>query len=154
MLSERAAEKLKKLLRDVGAVVPAKTSHVRKVRPDVPPGSSPSFHFALRIAEDESSQSGGLTATVGEGAVQVGGYTYFHEEESISLSSDASGYLCVKTDLTSGAVSCQLYESAEALKTAQDDMAHYVFPIYRIDDGRKSMDYRPLPNAGCWEVVA
>ena len=32
-------------------------------------------------------------------------------------------------------------------------MTKYIFPIYKLVNGEVAVDYRPMPNAGCWEVA-
>lgn len=45
------------------------------------------------------------------------------------------------------------YPTTQALNNAQGDLTKYIFPIYKVVDGEIAVDYRPMPNAGCWEVA-
>ena len=144
MLSESAARKLRTLLRDPSAAIPTQIGQTRKVRPDSAGGvvAGTRFHFDLEIKDGE--------ATVGEGFVQVGGYSYASSEQSVELP-EGDALLCLRVDLDGGSVTAEFFTDVGELNAAQDDMRYYIFPIYKISNGAKAVDYRPLPQAGCWE---
>lgn len=45
------------------------------------------------------------------------------------------------------------FSTTQQLNAAQGDMTKYIFPIYKLVNGEVAVDYRPMPNAGCWEVA-
>lgn len=152
MLTERAANALRKLLRDANAVVPAPHQSPRKTRPDFASMAKSSdgskFLFRIKFGVDEVSEE--KKVTISEGAVQIGGYTYFVEEQQL-VGLYESFYLCLFVDLSSSEATIEQIEDEDAMKAAQDDMGKFVIPLYKIVDGEVAVDYRPMPFLGIWE---
>ena len=109
------------------------------------------FLFAYSYEYDADEDE--TTVTIGEGAVQVGGYTYFSQGGTATTVTSGTCYLCAVVALGSGTVSFKGYATPAALNTAQSDMTKYIFPLYKLLDYNVVLDYRPMPNAGCWEIA-
>jgi hypothetical protein len=109
------------------------------------------FHFKLKAEYDSENEE--ATYSIGEGAVQIGGYTYFSSGGEIGDVSSGTMYVCVVVSLSVGGVSFAVYSDMAALNSAQGDHSKYIFPIYKLVDGKIAVDYRPMPNAGCWEIA-
>ena len=65
-------------------------------------------------------------------------------------------YVCAEVSLadgSAGSVVFKGYNSISALATAQRDLSKYIFPLYKTQNYAVEVDYRPMPNAGCWEVA-
>lgn len=151
MLSEGAARKLRDLLRDPSALVPTNIGQTRKVRPDAGGGGrggGGKFHFDIQVGQKD--KDGKTPVTVGEGLVQIGGYTYAAPEQTVHAE-DGEAILCVRVALPGGSCSCEWFASLDELNQAQDDMGYYIFPLAKFSEGRKVLDCRPLPQAGIWE---
>lgn len=114
------------------------------------PNDGARFHFAYNKDDDGN---GGTTVTIGDGAVQIGGYTYFAEHGGVADMGDGTQYVCVVVTLATGSVSFRAFGSTTALNAAQADMSKYIFPLYKVVDYAIAMDYRPMPNAGSWEIA-
>lgn len=112
------------------------------------PGSKFHFAFITELVDEQAVRK------IGEGAVQIGGYTYFVAEQQLAQDiSSGTWYVCVRVELASGTAGFVAYNSTSALRSAQANMAYYIFPIYRTANGAVDLDYRPLPNAGSWEIA-
>lgn len=112
-------------------------------------------HFHFRFISTTQTANGQTTTTysIGEGAVQIGGYTYFTAGGTITGMGSGTKYVCAVVALASGAISFAAYASTSALQTAQSDLTKYIFPLYKVVDYSVALDYRPMPNAGCWEIA-
>lgn len=44
------------------------------------------------------------------------------------------------------------YATTQSINYEQGDLTKYIFPLYKVSDGEVLVDYRPMPNAGCWEM--
>ena len=119
------------------------------------PAAQPKFHFKYThtVETEEGETEPTHTVTIGEGAVQIGGYTYFAAEGEVSGMGDGTEYVCCVVTLGTGGVTFVAYASTAALNTAQSDMTKYIFPLYKVVDYKVELDYRPMPNAGCWEIA-
>lgn len=119
------------------------------------PAAQPKFHFRYThtVETEEGEIEPTHTVTIGEGAVQIGGYTYFSAGGSVANMGSGTVYVCAVVTLGSGGVMFAAYASAAALNTAQSDMTKYIFPLYKVVDYKVELDYRPMPNAGCWEIA-
>lgn len=122
--------------------------------PDFSGGGKSKFHFEWTPGLSGETPVG----MVGEGAVQIGGYTYFSEgglvqgidQEHVS----ADWWVCTRVGLTDPVgIDFIAYDSLSALNAAQGDHSKYIFPLYKVNDLKVQVDYRPLPNAGCWELA-
>ena len=113
------------------------------------PDDGSRFHFAY-IA---TIASGGTSVAIGEGVVNIGGYSYFAAGGTVSNMGSGTRYICAVVALGSGAVTFAAYSSTSDINTAQSDMSKYVFPLYKVIDYVVTVDYRPMPNAGCWEIA-
>ena len=107
------------------------------------------FHFAYTV----NDASNPPVVHIGDGAVQIGGYTYFAGGGNVSNMGSGTRYICAVVALGSGTVTFKAYSSTTALRTEQSDMTKYIFPLYKVDDYEVELDYRSLPNAGCWEIA-
>ena len=117
----------------------------------VEPGAMENNKFLFPLTIEKDDESGLKTATIGAGAVQIGGYTYFVGEQQITgLYEDF--YLCAVVNLPNGSVSMEQMESEEQIRQEQDDMDRFIVPLYKVSDGSVEIDYRPMPFAGTWEV--
>lgn len=148
VLGENAARFLREQMAKDRNYKPAQPLPSREVRRDFAGGvsSKPKFHFAFK--------PGASSISIGEGAVQIGGYTYFVAEQALVEDiSSGTWYVCVRVALAMGTATFTAFGSTSALQAAQADMAYYVFPLYRTVDGVVDLDYRPMPNAGSWEIA-
>lgn len=107
------------------------------------------FHFGYT----KTTSSGETTVTIGEGVVNIGGYAYFSAGGTVANMGSGTQYVCAVVTLASGSVTFAAYSSTSALNTAQSDMSKYIFPLYKVVDYNVEIDYRPMPNAGCWEIA-
>ena len=107
------------------------------------------FHFGYT----KTTSSGTTTVSIGEGVVNIGGYTYFAAGGTVSGMGSGTQYVCAVVTLASGAVSFAAYSTTSALNAAQGDLTKYIFPLYKVVDYEISVDYRPMPNAGSWEIA-
>lgn len=114
-------------------------------------GATGQFHFGIKIEhEDESSMA---EITIGDGAVQIGGYTYFTDSErSTEINGDGEHIIAMKVGLGDRSFEIVDVPDMDSLNNMQDDMNFYIFPLYKIEDFKVVRDYRPMPNAGCWEI--
>ena len=117
------------------------------------PSSEHKSHFHFKYSSEYDPEEDETTVTIGEGAVQIGGYTYFAAEDEVLNMDDGTQYVCAVVALGTGAVTFAAYASTSALNTAQSDMTKYIFPLYKVVDYKVELDYRPMPNAGCWEIA-
>lgn len=116
----------------------------------VEPNDGAKFHFGYNKEDDGE---GGVTVTIDDGVVQIGGYTYFVSHGEVANMGEGTQYVCVEVSLGNGAATFKAYASPAALNTAQSDMTKYIFPLYKVVDYAVALDYRPMPNAGCWEIA-
>jgi len=112
------------------------------------PTEGPKFHFKPTLS--------GNVLTVGRGVVNVGGFTYQHAQSTqINIPSTGLAVVCAKVNIEIGAsdrtVEIEYYDSYETLTANQADYLYYIFPLYEFNGGVMTIDYRPMPNAGCWE---
>ena len=103
------------------------------------------FHFNVDIHDGKAYFS--------EGIVQVGGISYYVGEHELECDETSAYYVCVKVNLKNNTTEIYAEPSFGNINEAQKDMSYYIFPIYRILEGKVEVDYRPMPNAGCWEEV-
>lgn len=109
--------------------------------------SSAASRFQFALAFD------GTQASIGEGAVQIGGYTYFSNGGTVAGAGAGTWWICVQCQLGPQVqVGFAKYASTSDLNYAQGDLTKYIFPLYKVSGGQVLVDYRPMPNAGCWEV--
>ena len=157
VLSEKSAAWLRRQMAKDRGYKPATAAPSRLVRRDSTGGTrNPAFHFKYTHTVEAAEEAGGdptHTVTIGEGAVQIGGYTYFAAEGDVEDMDDGTQYVCAVVELGTGAVTFAAYASTSALNTAQSDMTKYIFPLYKVVDYAVALDYRPMPNAGCWEIA-
>lgn len=152
VLGESAARFLREQMAKERAYKPAQPLPSREVRRDFAGGGgSPPFHFKYQHSSATSGGTTTHTVTIGEGAVQLGGFTHFVSSGSVSGMASGTVWICVQIALSSGAGSFVAYQSTSALNAAQLDVTKYVFPIYKVTDYAVVLDYRPMPNAGVWE---
>ena len=114
---------------------------------------APTFHFRFSTSTTTTNGETSTSASIGEGAVQIGGYTYFSGGGTISGMDGGTKYVCAVVSLPGGSVTFNAYASTTALNSAQSDMSKYIFPLYKVVDYAVEVDYRPMPNAGCWEIA-
>lgn len=108
------------------------------------------FHFKWGTELSGETKYG----KVGEGVVQIGGYSCFSGGGRVDNCTSADNWVCVNVDLVSQpSLSFVAYDSISALNYAQGDHSKYVFPLYKVRNWAVVVDYRPMPNAGCWEVA-
>lgn len=107
------------------------------------------FHFGYT----KTASNGTTTVTIAEGVVNIGGYSYFAAGGVVAGMGNGTQYVCAVVALSSGSVSFAAYASPAALNMAQSDMTRYIFPLYKVVDYDVEVDYRPMPNAGCWEIA-
>ena len=107
------------------------------------------FHFAY----SKQTENGSTTVEIGEGVVNIGGYSYFSGGGTVSDMGSGTKYVCAVVALSAGTVTFKAYASTTAVRTAQSDMSKYIFPLYKTVDYVVAVDYRPMPNAGCWEIA-
>ena len=112
-------------------------------------GDGARFHFAY----SKQTANGSTTASIGEGVVQIGGYSYFSGGGTISGMGGGTRYVCAVVTISSGGVSFVAYQTTGAINTAQGDLTKYIFPLYKTVDYIVAVDYRPMPNAGVWEIA-
>ena len=170
VLDENAARFLRELMAKERGYKPAQPLRPREVKRDFAGGggSGPPFHFryshVVETAEGESQPT--HTVTIGEGAVQLGGFTVFAAGGTVSGMGDGTKWICVRVALTSGSGSSGsgssgstpagtttfvAFSSTSDINSAQLDVTKYIFPIYKVTDYAVVLDYRPMPNAGVWE---
>lgn len=113
------------------------------------------FHFKYThtVETEEGETEPTHTVSIGEGVVQIGGYTYFAQGGTVSNMDGGTRYVCAVVSLPGGSVTFNAYASTTALNSAQSDMSKYIFPLYKVVDYAVEVDYRPMPNAGCWEIA-
>lgn len=153
VLSERAAKWIEAQMAKSRGYRPAEAAPSRLVRRGAAGGGTggPPFHFKYtHTATTEGGQTT-HTVTIGEGAVQLGGFTHFVASGAVSGMASGTVWVCVQIALSSGTGSFVAYSSTAALNTAQLDVTKYIFPIYKVTDYAVVLDYRPMPNAGVWE---
>lgn len=115
-------------------------------------------------SSDSSGSSEDAERTIGEGYVQVGGFTVWVEGEE-DMPSDPNEVVAVDVvvDPDSGDPSGSLVEfpTIQALQAAQDDLDHVYIPIYKFrwegesGDRRRpvlEMDLRRMPMTGALET--
>lgn len=152
VLSERAARWLEREMAKSASYNASAQSPSRLVRRDFAGGGgSPPFHFRYQHSSATSGGTTTHTVTIGEGAVQLGGFTHFVSSGSVSGMASGTVWICVQIALSSGTGSFVAYQSTAALNAAQLDVTKYIFPIYKVTDYAVVLDYRPMPNAGVWE---
>lgn len=154
VLTESTAKWLREQMARSRGYVPAQPLPARQVKRDFAASTgAPKYH--LRYSTQTTTEGGQTTTTasIGEGAVQIGGYTYFTNGGTVANMGSGTQYVCAVVALASGTVSFSAYASTSALNTAQSDMSKYIFPLYKVVDYKVEIDYRPMPNAGCWEIA-
>ena len=152
VLGEGAARFLREQMAKDRSYKPAQPLPSREVRRDFAGGGgSPPFHFKYRHSSATSGGTTTHTVTIGEGAVQLGGFTHFIDGGSMSGLTNGTNWICVQIALSNGTGSFVAYQSTAALNAAQLDVTKYIFPIYKVTDYAVVLDYRPMPNAGVWE---
>lgn len=107
------------------------------------------FHFAYSKTVENNT----TTVTIGEGVVNIGGYSYFSGGGTVSNMGGGTKYICAVVALGAGTVTFAAYASTSAINSAQSDMSKYIFPLYKTVDYVIVLDFRPMPNAGCWEIA-
>ncbi len=157
VLSEKAAKWLRRQMAKDRGYKPATAAPSRLIRRDASGGGgNPAFHFKYSHSEEPPEVEGGdstHTVSIGEGVVQIGGYTYFSQGGTVSNMDGGTRYVCAVVSLPGGSVTFYAYASTSALNSAQSDMSKYIFPLYKVIDYAVKIDYRPMPNAGCWEIA-
>lgn len=124
--------------------------------PDFSRPDTTKFHFAWSTSLSGSGQNRITTAHIGEGVVQIGGYSYFSGGGDVQNLLSTQQYVCAEVSLadgSAGSIAFKGYNSISALVTAQRDLSKYIFPLYKTQNYAVEVDYRPMPNAGCWEVA-
>lgn len=154
VLGENAARFLREQMAKERAYRPAQPLPSREVRRDFAGGSgAPPFHFkyAHSVHTEEGETEPTHTVTIGEGAVQLGGFTHFIAAGNVSGMDEGTMWICVQVGLTDASGAFVAFDSVAALNSAQLDVTKYIFPIYKVTDYTVVLDYRPMPNAGVWE---
>ena len=154
VLTESTMQWLREQMARSRGYTPAAQTPSRQVKRDTSmPTGQPHYH--LRFISTTQTSNGQTTTTysIGEGAVQIGGYTYFTAGGTITGMGSGTRYVCAVVTLASGTVAFAAYASTSALQTAQSDLTKYIFPLYKVVDYSVALDYRPMPNAGCWEIA-
>ena len=155
VLGESAARFLREQMVKDRSYKPAQPLPSREVRRDFAGvASAPAAKFHFKYTHEESSSGGQTThtVTIGEGAVQIGGFTIFASQGTVASGlTSGTCYICAQVVLSTGAVSFVGYASTSAIQSAQLDMTKYIFPLYKLNDYAVVLDYRPMPNAGVWE---
>lgn len=124
--------------------------------PDFSRPDTTKFHFAWSTSLSGSGQNIVTVAHIGEGVVQIGGYSYFSGGGDVQDLLSTQQYVCAEVSLadgSAGSIAFKGYNSISALVTAQRDLSKYIFPLYKTQNYKVVVDYRPMPNAGCWEVA-
>ena len=154
VLTERSMQWLREQMARTRGYTPATQTPSRQVRRDTSSATgTPHYHFRYNHSASTSGGQTTHTVAIGEGAVQIGGYTYFSPGGSVANMGSGTQYVCVVVTLASGAISFAAYASTSALNTAQSDLSKYIFPLYKVVDYSVMLDFRPMPNAGCWEIA-
>ena len=154
VLSQKAARWLEAQMAKSASYQPATAAPSRLVRRDMAGGGggSPAFHFKYSHTATTSGGQTTHTVTIGEGAVQLGGFTIFASQGTVASGlTSGTCYVCASVALSTGTVSFVGYSSTSAIQSAQLDMTKYIFPLYKLNDYAVVLDYRPMPNAGVWE---
>ncbi len=149
VLSEKSANWLKSQM-EASRRYNGKANPTRLVRrDDSMPINKTKFHFKLARNEDYPEKW-----DIGEGVVQIGGFTYWFDGASaLETATSGKALICIKVTLTAGTSQAIAYGSGyvSQLLSDQADMRYYIFPLYLLEDNALILDYRPMPNAGCWE---
>ena len=154
VLTESTMKWLREQMARSRGYTPAAQTPSRQVKRDLSiPTGQPHYHFRYSTSTTTENGTTSTTASIGEGAVQIGGYTYFTAGGTVANMGSGTKYVCVVVTLGSGTVSFAAYASTSALNQAQSDLSKYIFPLYRVVDYSVDLDYRPMPNAGCWEIA-
>lgn len=155
VLGENAARFLREQMANARGYQPAQPLPSRQLKRDMSTTSTGGPNFHLRFIVETETDNGTTTTTysIGEGAVQIGGYTYFTAGGEIANLGSGTQYVCAVVALGAGTVTFAAYASTALLNVAQSDMSKYIFPLYRLNNYSVEMDYRPMPNAGCWEIA-
>lgn len=154
VLGESAARFLREQMANARGYQPAQPLPSRQLKRDVSMSTGgPNYHLRYIVSTQTNNGTTTTTYSIGEGAVQIGGYTYFTAGGSIANIGSGVQYVCAVVDLSTGTVAFAAYASTALLNVAQSDMSKYIFPLYRLVDYVVELDYRPMPNAGCWEVA-
>lgn len=69
----------------------------------------------------------------------------------------ANGFIALRagaTPATDGTATLYCYASFAALQSAQDDVAYFTIPLYRVADSKITLDMRRMPNVYLAEVLA
>ena len=113
------------------------------------------FHFRWSTTLSGEEETATKIGHISEGVVQIGGYSYFSNGGDVPDVLSGTYLICVKCNLGSGVNSMEFvkYSDLSSLNSAQGDLSKYIFPLYKINDGEVIVDYRPMPNAGCWEIA-
>lgn len=170
VLGENAARFLRDQMANARGYTPAQPLRPREVKRDFAGGggSGPPFHFRYShsVETEEGETQPTHTVTIGEGAVQLGGFTVFSAGGTVSGMGAGTKWICVQVALTSGSGSSGsgasgstpagtttfvAFSSTADINSAQLDVTKYIFPIYKVTDYAVVLDYRPMPNAGVWE---
>ena len=152
VLTEKTAQWLRTQMAKSRGYHPAPAAPSRLLRRDAVGGTGgPAFHFKYSHTASTSGGQTTHTVTIGEGAVQLGGFTHFVASGTVANMAGGTVWVCVQVALGTGTGSFVAFQSTVALNTAQLDVTKYIFPIYKVTDYAVVLDYRPLPNAGVWE---
>ena len=68
----------------------------------------------------------------------------------------ANGFIALRagaTPSTAGQATLQCYADLAALQAAQDDVAYFTIPLYRVADSKITLDMRRMPNVYLAEVL-
>lgn len=85
---------------------------------------------------------------------QNGGVTMHMEDQEIP---GTDGFVALKagaTPYTSGTATLECYESFAALQAAQQDVAYFIVPLYRVADSKITLDMRRMPVVFTAEILS
>lgn len=153
LLSERSAAKLRKLLGDADALVPATPAQTRRTRPDVPPmvggGAKDRGIFRLEWRKDEEMEMEHVLY-VGPGAYIVGRTAYKVEDET-NLGQDFTGWITLKVTIGEAASAVVTGEVSDPFNEGKPSGNVSYYPLWYIDEDYTATDYRSTPVVPAWE---
>lgn len=151
LLSERSAQKLRKLLGDADALVPATPGQTRRTRPDVPPmtgGAKDRGLFRL-VWRDDPEMGRKRVLYVQPGAYIVGRAAYSVADET-DLGEDFTGWVSLMVTLGDTSTASVVAGINPFEDGRPSGNVSYV-PLWYIDEDGTVTDYRATPVVQAWE---
>lgn len=151
LLSERSAAKLRKLLGDADALVPATPGQTRRTRPDVPPivgGAKDRGLFRL-VWRDDSTTAREHVLFVQPGAYIVGRTAYSVADET-DLGEDFTGWVSLMVTLGS-TPTASVVGGVDPFEDGKPSGNVSYVPLWYIDEDGTATDYRATPTVQAWE---